>query len=67
MTTKINSYILPDKTKNDMIEVISRSIRSKIEYGFNLCLDKENNIRPGKLCEGTKCHLDTAESVCKEN
>lgn len=67
MTTKINSYILPDETKNEMIHVISRSIRYKTEHGFNLCLDKENNIRPGKLCEGTKCLLDIAESECKEN
>ena len=68
MTTKINSYILPDKTKNEMIDTISRSIKSKTEHGFKLCLDKkDNNIRPGKLCKGRKCYIETAEFECKEN
>lgn len=67
MATKINSYILPDKTKSDMIDTISRSIRSKLEHGFNLCLDKDNNIRPGKLCKGKKCSMETAEFECKED
>lgn len=68
MTTKINSYILPDKTKNDMIDTVSRSIISKTEYGFKLCLDKkDNNIRPGKLCKGRRCHIDSAEFESKDN
>ena len=44
MTTKINSHILLDKTKNEMIDLIGMSIISKHEHGFNLCLDKDNNI-----------------------
>jgi len=67
MTTKINSYIIPDNTKNEMINVIGMSIRSKLEHGFNLCLDKDNNIRPGKLCKGKKCSMEIAEFECKED
>jgi hypothetical protein len=67
MTTKINSYVLPKDTKNDMINAISVSIRSKVEHGFNLCLDKNNNIRPGKLCKGKKCSMETSEFECKED
>lgn len=68
MTTKINSYILSDRTKSEMIDTISRSIRSKTEHGFKLCLDKkDNNIRPGKLCKGKRCYIETAEFECKEN
>lgn len=64
---KINSFNLPDKTKVEMIDAIGISIRTKLEHGFNLCLDKENNIRPGKLCKGKKCSMETAEFECKED
>jgi hypothetical protein len=67
MSTKINSYTLPKETKNEMIDAIGVSIRSKLEHGFNLCLDKDNNIRPGKLCKGKKCSMETAEFECKED
>lgn len=67
MVTKINSYILPDKTKNEMVGIIGRSIRSKLEHCFNLCLDKDNNIRSGKLCKGKKCSMETTEFECKED
>ena len=68
MLIKINSYILPDKTKNEMIDTVSKTIRSKTEHGFKLCLDKkDNNIRSGKLCKGKKCYIETAEFECKEN
>lgn len=67
MTTKINSFNLPDRTKVEMIDVIGMSIRSKLEHGFNLCLDKDNNIRSGKLCKGKKCSMETAEFECKED
>lgn len=68
MTTKINSFYLSEKTKNEMIDVIGRSIKSNIEYGFKLCLDKkDNNIIPGKLCKGEKCSIESAEFECKEN
>lgn len=67
VSTKINSYILPKETKNEMLDIIGISIRSKLEHGFNLCVDKDNNIKPGKLCKGEKCSMDTAEFACKEN
>lgn len=67
MVTKINSYILPDNTKNEMINVIGMSIRSKVEHGFNLCLDNDNNIKSGKLCKGGRCYMETAEFECKED
>ncbi len=67
MTTKINSYNLLEETKKAMIYTIGTSIRSKLEHGFNLCLDKDNNIRPGKLCKGKKCSMETAEFECKED
>lgn len=67
-TTKINSYNLLEETKRVMIDAIGKSIRSKTEHGFKLCLDKkDNNIKPGKLCKGGKCHIETAEFECKEN
>lgn len=56
---KINSFNLPDKTKVEMVDTIGISIKSKLEHGFNLCLDKDNNIRPGKLCKGAKCSMET--------
>lgn len=68
MTIKINSYILRDKTKNKMIELTSRTIKIKTEYGFKLCLDKrDKNIRHGIPCKGKECYLDTTKSECKEN
>lgn len=68
METKINSYILSDTTKNEMIDTISKSIRSKIEYGFKLCLNEKGGyIKSGKLCKGERCYIDTAKSECKEN
>jgi len=67
MPTKINSYILPKETKYKMIDTIGISIRSKLEHGFNLCLDKDDNIRPGKLCKGKKCSMETYQFECKED
>jgi len=68
MSTKINSYNLLEETKRTMIDTIGKSIRSKTEHGFKLCLDKkDNNIKPGKLCKGRKCYIETTEFECKEN
>ncbi len=64
---KINSYTLLNKTKSRMIDAINMSIISKHEYGFNLCLDKDNNIRHGNLCKGSKCSMEASEFECKGN
>lgn len=66
-TSKINSYNLPQETKNKMVELISKTIKYKTEHGFNLCLDKNNNIRHGKLCKGRKCSIETAKFECKKD
>lgn len=64
---KIYPYILQNKTKNKMIELIDRSIKTKAEYGFKLCLnERDKNIRSGTPCKG-KYGLDTTTSQCKEN
>ncbi len=67
MSIKINSYTLPKETKNEMVDIIGMSIKSNIEHGFKLCLDKDNNIRQGKLCKGKECSIESTEFECKEN
>lgn len=67
MPIKLNSFILPEKTKNEMVDAIGRSIKDNSEHGFRLCIGKDNNIRSGKLCKGRTCSMESAEFECKDN
>lgn len=44
METKLNSYILTDKVKNDMKNALSISRQVKKEVGLTMCSDKDNVI-----------------------
>lgn len=53
---QINSLTLSDNIIKDMKGKIKETKKAKIELGFALCLDKDNNIiKKGIDCTGTKC------------
>jgi len=66
MIRNINSYVLPDSILDKMIELVDKHIANHKEYGFNLCLKKDNNIINGEVCEGAKCSIKIEKS-CKDN
>ena len=66
MIRNINSYVLPDSILDKMIELVDKHIANHKEYGFNLCLKKDNNIINGEVCEGAKCSIEIEKS-CKDN
>ena len=67
MTIKINSFIIPNNTIKQMEYMLDKSLFTGKEHGFNLCLNKDKIIKPGKFCEGSKCSMDISEFTCEEN
>ena len=53
MTTKLNSFILPDSVIQKMKKNVDYSRFENIEFGFNLCSDS-NNLEDQKGQEGQK-------------
>lgn len=67
MATKLNSFTIPDSTIREMEHLSDKSFITGNEHGFNLCTDKYGIIKPGDVCEGEKCSVDTSKFTCKEN
>ena len=67
MTTKLNSFTIADDTIRAMEHLSGLTFVTRSEHGFNLCLDRDNIIRPGNVCKGEKCSIDVSEFNCKEN
>lgn len=65
--TKINDNTLTKESIDKMIKSISKTIRSKTEHGFSLCIDEKNKIiKPGKECVGEEKCIDTKFFKCKK-
>jgi hypothetical protein len=79
MPKQIDSFILPDNIISNMKDKIKDTKKSKIELGFALCADKDNQIysqkdnsqsnyrtiKKGTDCVGTKCSIKVGK--CKED
>ena len=62
------TYSLPFVVIDKMRDTIDKAHISGKEHGFNLCIDdKDNIIKPGDMCKGKECSIETAEFRCKEN
>ena len=55
---------LTDETKRLMIKSIENNEKVLRMFGFNLCLDQDNNIHHGNIFEGREGYIDISESVC---
>ncbi len=75
---QVNSFVLPDDIIKNMKDKIKETKKSKIEFGFALCTDKDNQInnqkdndrttkiiKKGTECVGTKCSIKVGK--CKED
>lgn len=68
MPIKLNSFVLPDSTINEMENLSRKAHIAQNERGFNLCIDENNKIiRPGEVCEGEKCSMEISEFRCNKN
>lgn len=56
---------LTDETKRLMIKSIENNEKVLRMFGFNLCLDQDNNIHHGNIFEGREGYIDISESVCR--
>ena len=62
------TYYLPLIAIDKMIDTIGKAHISGREHGFNLCIDeKDNIIKPGDVCKGEACAIETSEFKCKGN
>lgn len=58
MTTKLNSYILPENVIEKMKVKIAETKEKNIELGFGLCrLKFVNTLTPGSECVGNDCSI----------
>ena len=67
MVAKLNSFTVPDSTIREMERMSGMTFVTGNEHGFNLCVDRDRNVKPGNICEGEKCSMDISEFTCKEN
>lgn len=58
MTTKLNSFLLPDNVILEMKRRMKYSKRKDIEVAFNLCAEN-GNLHDEYPCCGTKCNVGT--------
>lgn len=61
MTTKLNSFILPDSVIQKMKKNVEYSRFENIEFGFNLCSDNQKDqkiLHDEKPCLGNECSVD---------
>ena len=73
MSKQVNSFILPDNIIKDMKDKIKETKKLKTEFGFALCINKDNHhhknnnqiITKGTECVGTRCSIKTG--ICKED
>lgn len=66
MTTKIDSYILPNKVIEKMKEQIDKTMSTGTEHAFSLCSKTDNIIVDRKHCEGERCQM-TMEIGCEKD
>lgn len=65
MSTRLNSFILPDHIIEKMRENIETSRKKKIETGFSLCRKKDVMVlTQGTVCEGSKCEIFPRTQKC---
>ena len=57
MSTKLNSFILPDSVIQKMKRNVEDSRTKDIEVGFNLCAEN-GNLHDENPCVGTECSVD---------
>lgn len=53
-----------EDTKRLMFNAIKHSERQRRIFGFNLCLDSSDNIKPGSFVEGGKDNIRMTNSSC---
>jgi hypothetical protein len=53
-----------DDTKRLMVKSIGNNEKLLRMFGFNLCLDQDNNIQHGNIFEGREGYIDISQSVC---
>lgn len=59
----IKDKITP-QLKNRFRKEIQNTIDNGIEYGFNLCKDKNGNLFGTETCKGNKCGITLKNSIC---
>lgn len=66
MSTKLNSYILPDKVIQKMRADIEDTKKMGLEIGFNLCTkDTTEELQSEKGCVGSHCSLTGWKPGCE--
>ena len=66
MTIKLNSIILPDNITNKMKALLEKTKNSRLEHGFDVCCDKNNDLVIRNECRGTLCSIDLPQLCEKE-
>jgi hypothetical protein len=66
MSTKLNSYTLPDETIDSMKYILSKSVQESSEFGFTLCSDQKNNLHARDICAGEACTVNIEGKCDKE-
>jgi len=67
MTTKLNSFTLPDNVINKMKDKLKLSTSLRVEVGFILCSEKPDNILHDELhCTGGTCSIYIPSKPCKK-
>lgn len=66
MSTKLNGYTLPDETIDSMKSILNKSVRTKTELGFTLCVDQKDNLRARNICTGETCTVNVEGKCDKE-
>jgi len=64
MSTKLNSFILPDNVIQKMKRKVEDSRIKDIEVGFNLCTEN-GNLHDENPCTGTTCAVDIPKGCAK--
>lgn len=57
MSTKLNSFVLPDNIVQKMKKNVDYSRFENIEFGFNLCSDNQKVLHDEKPCLGNECSV----------
>lgn len=65
MSTKLNSFILPDSVIQKMKDNVNYSRFENIEFGFNLCSDNQKQLHHEKPCLGNECSVDIPKGCDK--
>ncbi len=67
MTTKLNSFILPDNVIEKMRDQLNKTIDTKEEYGFTLCTEhNRKTIIDRRHCKGNECKINISRECDKK-